>query len=110
MLIVGQKLWWVPAQKHYPEAQEVTVVKIGRKWATIDLRNYRINIHTLRADGGDYLSPGHCYLDRATYEDERDREALYSSIRQRLGGRCPAGVSLDDLRQAERLLGLGGVG
>lgn len=47
----------------------MTVNKVGRKWAAIDM-HMRIDINTLAADGGNYSSPGQCYLSKEAYEAE----------------------------------------
>jgi hypothetical protein len=106
MITQGQKLWMVFSQRYCGEPREVTVIKVGRKWAEIDVRGYRIDKTTLAIDGGDYTSPGRCYLCRETYERRvallRAWNAVASKIDRRYG---PAdGVTIDDVRAAAALL------
>ena len=66
----GQKLWWTslnrsPGLKRDP-GHEVTVVKVGRRWVTLD-NGHRIGVHGGLADGGDYASPGCCWPSEAAY-------------------------------------------
>ena len=75
MLRVGQKLWWVGNRSAGDGRQrEVTVVSVGRKWATLDCKSgypIRNDIETLWADGKGFWSPGRCYLSKQEYDDER---------------------------------------
>ena len=51
MIKTGQKLWFVPNYAQgFGKEREVTVGKVGRKWA--DIGAHRIDAETLRADGG----------------------------------------------------------
>jgi len=50
-LIEGQKLWWVPQRNRHAHEKEVTVLKVGRKWAQLD-NHERIDLETLVADAG----------------------------------------------------------
>lgn len=68
-LKVGQKLWFVPSYGRRAKPYEVEVVKVGRKWAYINGRR-RIHIESLVVDGGDYQSPGCCYLSKEEHEYE----------------------------------------
>lgn len=57
----GQKLWWVPQHSLGMKGREVTVLKVGRKWAELD-NGERIDLETLISDGGRYAPNGRCYL------------------------------------------------
>lgn len=63
-----QKLWMVPNVRYIGEPCEVTIVKVGRKWLTLD-NGYRAAIDTLVLDGGQFISPGRCYLTRKEWEE-----------------------------------------
>lgn len=106
-LQVGQKLWYVPRHRGSGKPREVTVKKIGRIWAELDYGG-RINIDTLEADGGQYPSPGRCYLSRADYERENYRERLWTALKGRLDRRyrAPADISADRIIQAAEILGV----
>lgn len=79
-LTVGQELWFVPGHRgghsHY-----VTVQKIGRKWAEVGKR-LRIDLETLIADGGDFMSPGTCYLSKEEHEQAVERSARWTRIQR----------------------------
>lgn len=99
MLVVGQELWWVPSNLRASDPHCVKVTKVGRKWATLD--NWeRIEMTTLHADGGQFTSPGRCWLSQAEYEAERDRQKLWSEFRimTRDMWRAPDGVLADEIR------------
>lgn len=84
--------------------QEVTVEKVGRKWAIIANGRYRIDIKTLRADGGNYCSPGTCYLGKDAFLEERETNEAWNILRQKIGYRPPGGVTKVDIQQATQLL------
>lgn len=66
----GQKLWMVPRHRYMGEPREVTITKVGRKWLTLDNR-HRAAVDGLTLDGGEYMSPGVCYLTRQEWEIEK---------------------------------------
>lgn len=101
---VGQKLWWVPSARYGMSEQEVTVEKIGRKWATLAGGRYRIDIKTLRADGGDYCCPGNCYIDKDAFLAEREIKRLWDKLKTFLGFQPPVGITALDIQQAMQLL------
>jgi hypothetical protein len=107
-LSVGQKLWFVPYEHRRNPPHDVTVTKVGRKWATLD-NGHRIDVETWQADGGDCSSPGKCYPDRAAWENEQDRQAAWNVLRRAVGDtwRPPAGVTVEGVVEAMRLLGIG---
>lgn len=104
-LQVGQKLWFVPNDRRSCAPYEVTVEKIGRKWASIGRRG-RINLETLAVDGGGYSSPGQCYEDRAVYEAKVALQAAWSSFQNKVRHqwRVPDGVTMDTIRVADSAL------
>lgn len=109
MLHVGQKLWYVPNGygNRRPDPYEVTITKVGRKWATVgeSWRQERIDLETLQADGKGYSSPGCCYLSRELYEAEVERQALWSILTRKIQHtRCPDEIGIEDIKQAMQLL------
>jgi hypothetical protein len=106
MLEVGQTLWFVPSDTRWNREREMTVKKVGRKWAKTDERT-RVDIKTLMVCGGNYSSPGRCYLSRDEWESEKARKAAWSDLRRCIdrSWHIPAGVSLDHIKQAMALLG-----
>jgi hypothetical protein len=86
-LEVGQKLWFVPSERRYRDGDcEVTVVKIGRKWATLDRdwfgNQLRIDLEHWYADGRGYSSPGRCYESQDQYGVIKLRDDAWSRFRQ----------------------------
>lgn len=109
-LSVGQKLWYVPRDsREVSQSREVTVTKIGRKWAEIDMgwRGSRIDLEDWRVDGGQYSSPGSCYVSRQAWDDERQRQRAWSSLfSARPYGGPPDHVTTAAIYQAASLLGI----
>ena len=105
-LAVGQVLWFVPSQRGGGgQPREMTVRKIGRKWAAISSRaadEYRISLETLDADGGDYMSPGTCWLSQAEHEaSQRASVAWRAFVRDVEYKSTPP---MDTITEAARLL------
>ena len=104
-LSVGQKLWFVP-DRHFGQPREVTVLKIGRKWAAISERGDRIDIETLVVDGKGYSSPGRCYRSREGYETIAAANAAWDALMRDLRNtyQRPRGLTVEDIEQARRIL------
>ena len=106
-LVVGQQLYFVPTDQRDGKPRFVTVTRIGRKWATLS-RYERVDMETLVVDGGDFMSPGQCYLSEADYLNEvavnKAWSRLEGAIRYRFSP--PAGITIEDIRQATELLRL----
>lgn len=105
-LFVGQKLWWVPSRRPGRPC-EVEVLKIGRKWAQLS-NSQRIDMQSLIADAGDFVSPGRCYPDRAKYELETSQALAWSNLRKDLSlvYERPASATLENIQAARKLLGI----
>jgi hypothetical protein len=87
----GQTLWYVP---RHGEPREVTVEKIGRRWATlVDVGGWRpgrMDIKTMWLDdGAGYSSPGRCYLSREAHETAQRISKLWNALARRVS---PAGI------------------
>ena len=78
-LTVGQELWWVPRGK-YRQASSVCVIKVGRKWATLN-NDERIGLVDWIADAGEYTSTGRCYESQSVYEQAIALEVTWSEFR-----------------------------
>ncbi len=106
-LEVGQKLWFVGYRGN---ARQVTVTRIGRIWVTLEYpahKPYRINPVNLEVDGGDYASPGQCYLSREVYENEKAVLRNWSDLIQRIHTPRPINnIGKEDLMKIKQLLGL----
>ena len=80
-LIEGQKLWWVPNRNRYQNEKEVTVLKVGRKWAQLD-NHERIDIETLVAASGNYSPSGRCYISREEHEQKKALEQAWRKLKE----------------------------
>lgn len=105
----GQELVYVPCRIGNQSAREhrvVRVVKTGHKWIYIS-NGQRICRQSLRADGGNYSSPGRCYWSLEDYQKERDTitawDALKTSVRNQQS--VPAGLTSDQIQRAMKMLG-----
>lgn len=102
----GQKLWWVYSQNRRGNPREVTVTKVGRKWAQLN-NHYRIDIETLIADGGGYMSPGCCYVNKDIYDREVVLKKEWNDMKRDIQYQpTPEGVTVADIQAARILLRL----
>lgn len=108
MLTVGQKLWWVGAHSYNKGEREATVLKVGRKWATLDVGEYRIDLETLRADGRGSNSPGRCWMSEAEWRVEEARKSAWREFRDKLQPHWypPDGVDIERIKRAAAALGI----
>lgn len=79
-LFVGQELYFVPSDSRN-KPYWVTVNKIGSKWAQVST-TLRINIETLWADGGKYISPGRCWFSVEAHEAEVRRVGAWRELQK----------------------------
>lgn len=101
---VGDRLWYV-TDRISRKGEEVTVTKIGRRWAEIS-NGRRIDLKTWMADGRGYGSPGRCFASEADHEMETRRRALYFRFSQMVAYSPRDGVTCEDILEAARLLRL----
>jgi len=105
-LTEGQILWWVPQSQRHALPREVTVTKVGRKWAQLDNRE-RIDLETLVADGGGFSAPGCCYLSQEHHEGVMALHKAWDGLKRDLEYKSvPTGVTAADIAAARQLLGL----
>lgn len=98
----GQTLWYVSERWSGARSDgcEVTVVKVGRIWATLK-SGERINKDTLcMADWG-----GYCYLSREHYEEQRRVKDAWHRLQARMTT-PPPGVTEANIIKAAELLGV----
>lgn len=106
--VVGQVLYFVGSNSHHnKEGRDVTVTRVGRKWATLD-NGYRISVDSWRADGNGYQSPGRCYVNRDAHWHETKRVEGWNALHTRIRNQhsIPDGVTTEQIEQASVLLGL----
>lgn len=105
---VGQELYFVPnsmvSRRESPHT--VTITKVGRKWLTLS-NYYRVDRDDLRADGGNYSSPGRCWLSQEEYEKACRLALAWEQFKLHLQNiPRPAMLTLDKIREARRVLGM----
>ena len=112
--IVGQQLWYQASSDHrvmeHP-GRLVTITKIGRRWLTVSSMNglnERIDKDSLWVDGGEYMSPGRCYLSEADYYTSVALDKSWTRLLNDLSYPYtrPTGVTKDQIVQVRVLLGL----
>ena len=94
----GAKFWFVPSDPRYVDrSREVTVTRVGRKWAVLDDK-MRADLTTGQVDGGNYTSPGCVWPSEGVWRETRRRAEVWRAIsRTTAYGAPPSGVSLGEL-------------
>lgn len=108
MIQVGQKLLVYKTDRRYRDnpPREVTVEKIGRKYATID-HGRRVNLETMFIDCGHFTPDERCYLSAEDRQNELDLEAAWHRLSDAVRRRHRSPTSnIDSIRQAAVLLNL----
>ena len=65
---VGDKLYFVYSGSCPSAPKAVTVLAVGRKWGKLS-NGYRIDLQTLRADDGQYPSPGRAWHSEKEHDN-----------------------------------------
>lgn len=105
---IGQKLWLVPI-RGFGQPHEVTVGRLGRKWAYIGegRSEQAFDPDSGYLDGKGYSSPGRLYRSQEHYEDmvaaEKAWQRLVSELRYMSP---PANVGISQICEARKLLGI----
>jgi hypothetical protein len=108
MLQVGQTLVFVPSSRR-GQPTEVTVTKVGRRWADIEPPYIgRVDIDTLSVDGGNHSSPGRCYLSMEDYETEKATNQAWLDFWRTIDRKHsrPKGVTVEVIHNVVEILGL----
>ena len=108
MLTVGQELWMVPIERYVGAPRAVTVTKVGRKWAEISERGYRVDLVSLMVDGGQHSSPARCFLSQEAHVAEYYREACWKAMRNHFTHKwnAPNGLLIEQIKVAAMALGV----
>ena len=77
---VGDKLYFVYSGNCPRPPAAVEVLKVGRVWAYLS-HGYRISLKTLRADGGEFSSPGRTWNSKEEYDAIIAKMQLWSKFR-----------------------------
>lgn len=101
----GKSLWWVASNNAKTQCA-VTVTKVGRKWATLSNGN-RIDIGTLVADGGQYVSPGQCYESQQVYEQAMALHLAWQKLTRDVRDmQRPAHMTIEKIAEIRTLLSI----
>ena len=107
MFTVGQELFASFGRNRHKNECTMTISKVGRKWLELDDGRYRANIETLDIDGGQDSSPGKCYVSKQDYDDEVALTEAWASLTRHFPLYSkPKHVTVEDIEQAKKLLGL----
>lgn len=98
---VGDTLYCVYFNRRSP--QTVTITKVGRKWLHLS-NGYRADIDTLILDGGEYSSPGKCWMSQAEYKLHVELDKRWKRIAMEFHSLRPNHLTMADLDEICRLL------
>lgn len=113
-LKVGDVLFFVRDRHHNPGTDKpvpVCVLKVGRRWVTVGgvghHMRFALDDADMEIDGAGYKSPGRCWLSEKAYTDHQAATAAWDALRAHvLRTKAPAGVTIERIAEARRLLGL----
>ena len=105
-LTPGQDVWYVPCRNGNPRA--VTVEKVGRKWVTFTEIEGRAAIGSVEVEVQGFGRVGILYPSREAWVEKGRIDAAWFDVQRDLYRKTsrPAGVTLEDINAARRLLGL----
>lgn len=91
----------------YRTDRDFVITRVGRKWVYLQ-DDYRFDAESMVIDGGRYPSPGRVYESREVYEAAAALQDKWSAMRFRVERTYtpPTGVTIEDIEQAARLLGI----
>lgn len=88
--------------------EDVTVTSVGRIWANVDNRSYRIRISDQQVVERNFGVVGHAYRTKQEHDDSELLNSLWrkfaSSINR--GYRPPDGITAQHIKSAAELLGI----
>ncbi len=98
---VGDVLWYESSSRLFRD-EEVTITKVGRKWAYFG--HDRFEIGTCYVDGGYWSSPGRLWATRADAEEYNLTESRWRTLKSSMAYGPPDGVTSADVEAAAKLL------
>ena len=105
-LTPGQDVWYVPTRGN---ARALTVEKVGRKWVTFtEADQKRVAIGSVEVEVQGFGRVGILYPSREAWVEKGRIDAAWFDVQRDLYRKTsrPAGVTLEDINAARRLLGL----
>jgi len=105
-LTVGQQLWYARSSR-WDKPGYVTVVKVGRIWATLS-GGLRISLDDLTLESPKYGIGGQIYLSRDLWVVSVRKNKAWFALREKLqcSYQVPANVTEAQIREAAALLGI----
>lgn len=104
---VGAKLFAQGDRWRFRDGVDVTVKKVGRKWAVIDDGDLRVDMETGAIEGT--YPQAYVYASRDVYEAKHALREAWADLRldwHRAPYSAPAGVTVERINEARRLLGM----
>ena len=106
---VGQSVVIAYERRRKDSLAHDTITKIGRRWITLNRNEGRFDAATGYLDGAGYASPWRVYIDRKTYEEEKEVSDLWGRFYREvthMGWNKPLGMTAGNIRAAAALLGI----
>lgn len=105
-LSVGLSLFWVPSERRDP-CVTVTVVNISRKWATLS-NGVKVDTQTGMPEQSKvgYKYPGVYLVDEGAWNEHKTKLGIWRAIQQRMVGMPDLQLSIEQLTDAAKLLGV----
>lgn len=105
-LHVGRELYWEGHTNKKGQSEIVTVISIGRKWFTVrgKYREFKVDIETMREDGGGYSSMGTCYFSKEERLEEVAANEAWDKLRFEIPYKRPRGIDLKSITTARKML------
>lgn len=104
----GQKLW-LQSWHNYRQTGEVTIAKVGRKYATLlGMRDdIRMDMETMILEMKDFGSYGKCYFSEEDFIQESALMSARNNLNKDIRGyNCPANFTMEDIQKVRKVLGL----
>jgi hypothetical protein len=106
--VVGMEVYVHWYAIHYAHrGNKATIIKVGRKWA--ELSNHElidISSDKWLMDGKNFSSPGACFPSKEHYLQTIFKQEQWILLKNKMGWTSPSGVSVADIEQAAKLLGI----
>lgn len=102
---VGDTLWYVKRRNGYNDECEVTVIKVGRKWATIST-NERMDLESMSVEAPYYAGHTQCYTTKQDYANEQEAKEKWEIIRGKIEFTYSPALSLASVNKIMELLGI----
>jgi len=102
-LAVGDKLYFFSSVS-YRTSRDVTVEKVGHKWATLS-NGQRIELGEWSAHRGEYPPVGRCYENIEEYQEEVALRTEWDTFRRTLPSWPPKGMTMADITSIKEIIG-----